>query len=401
MIRGRKEDGCGYVRTSSRCTANKKFDAAVTKKSAGRVNVFTSSKQTSTPMSSDLSKFIADARESVDDSVFKPNHKSKLHCSQSNRLLKSWQAEATLTKDHLLYPVFVLDVDKQKTAINALPGQYRWSVDMLPELLDPLVKLGLQSVLLFGVLTDESVKDPRGSFASSDKNPVVRACKFIREKYPLLTIVCDVCLCAYTNHGHCGLIREDLTINNEPSIQRIAEVAVAYAVAGAHVVAPSDMMDGRIGAIKTELKRIQLGSKVAVMSYSAKFASCYYGPFREAAGSGMKFGDRSGYQLPPFSRQMALRAIDRDIEEGADMVMVKPGGPYLDIVRECRDRVNVPVAIYQVSGEYAMLYHAATAGAFNLKEAVLESLVCMRRAGATILISYFTPLVLEALSQSQ
>jgi porphobilinogen synthase len=290
-----------------------------------------------------------------------------------------------------------LDKDGEKVAINALPGQYRWSVDRLEELLDPLVKKGLRSVLLFGVVTDDSVKDPQGSFATSQKNPVVRALKLLRQKYPSLLLVTDVCLCAYTNHGHCGIIKEDMTINNEPSIQRIAEMAVAHAVAGAHVVAPSDMMDGRIGAIKTELKRNQFGSTVSVMSYSAKFASCYYGPFREAAGSGMKFGDRSGYQLPPFSRNLALRAIDRDIEEGADMVMVKPGGPYLDIVRDCKERVNVPIAIYQVSGEYAMLYHAAAAGSFKLDEAVLESLVCMRRAGATILITYFAPLVLDLL----
>lgn len=343
------------------------------------------------------SPFVVQTEENTTEPVFIPPHNHKLHCSYSNPLLKKWSAEASLTKENILYPVFVLDVDNQKTEIKALPGQYRWSVDRLSELLDPLVAKGLQSILLFGVLTDDKSKDATGSFASSPSSPVIRALKFLRKQYPSLVLVCDVCLCAYTNHGHCGVIREDMTINNEPSILRIAQVATGYANAGAHVVAPSDMMDGRIGAIKTELKRAQLGSKVSVMSYSAKFASCYYGPFREAAGSGMKFGDRTGYQLPPFSRSLALRAIDRDIAEGADMVMVKPGGPYLDIVRECKDRVNVPVAIYQVSGEYAMLYHAAQAGAFNLEEAVLESLVCMRRAGATILITYFADLVLDAL----
>ena len=170
---------------------------------------------------------------------------------------------------------------------------------------------------------------------------------------------------------------------------------MAYAKAGAHVVAPSDMMDGRIGAIKNALFENGFGSKVSVMSYAAKFASVFYGPFREAAASGMSFGDRSLYQLPPNAKSLSLRAVDRDIAEGADMVMVKPGGPYLDIVLETKKRVNVPVAIYQVSGEFAMLYHAAAAGAFELRGAVLESLEGMKRAGADILITYFAPDVLD------
>ena len=177
----------------------------------------------------------------------------------------------------------------------------------------------------------------------------------------------DVCVCPFTDHGHCGILHDDGRINNQPSIERLAEIAVAYAQAGADVVAPSDMMDGRIGAIKQALMQQQL-SQVAVMSYAAKFASKFYGPFREAAGSHMAFGDRAAYQLPVGARHLAKRAVDRDVAEGADMVMVKPGMPYLDVVRDTKERVQVPVAVYQVSGEYAMLHHAAQAGALDLEE---------------------------------
>jgi len=193
-------------------------------------------------------------------------------------------------------------------------------------------------------------------------------------------------------------VNNDGSIHNDKSIKRIAELALAYAKAGAHTVAPSDMMDGRIGAIKTLLKENNLMSTVSVMSYSAKFASCYYGPFREAAASGAQFGDRSLYQLPPTGRKLALRAVARDIREGADFVMVKPAGPYLDLIRDVSNMVDVPVACYQVSGEYAMLYHAASSGSFVLKEAVMESLNGMRRAGAKILITYFADLVLDCLN---
>ncbi len=194
-------------------------------------------------------------------------------------------------------------------------------------------------------------------------------------------------------------MKADHNVDNSASIHRLGEIAAAYADAGAHVIAPSDMMDGRVAAIKSALKARGHGSRVSVMSYSAKFASCFYGPFRDAAHSGMSFGDRSFYQLPPGSRSLAIRAVDRDIEEGADFVMVKPGGPYLDICRDVAERSSVPVAVYHVSGEYAMLYHAATAGAFDLKRAVMESMVSFRRAGVTIIITYFAPRVLEWLSE--
>jgi porphobilinogen synthase len=204
---------------------------------------------------------------------------------------------------------------------------------------------------------------------------------------------------SYTSHGHCGILKPDHCVDNQASIDRLGQIAAAYADAGAHVIAPSDMMDGRIGAIKAALTARGHGSKVAVMSYAAKFASCFYGPFRDAAHSGMSFGDRSLYQLPPGSRSLALRAVQRDLAEGADFVMVKPGGPYLDICRDVAEISTVPVAVYQVSGEFAMLHHAAAAGAFDLRRAVMECLTGFRRAGVSIIITYFAPTVLKWLSE--
>ena len=301
----------------------------------------------------------------------------------------------------LVYPIFIHDLEDEKHEIKSLPEQYRWGVNLLDELLSPLVKLGLRSVLLFGVPTKPEHKDAKASFATSPESPVAKAIAFIKKRYPALLIMVDICLCAYTANGHCGFTKEDYTIDNQPSIDRISEMAVFLAQAGAHVVAPSDMMDGRIGAIKLGLKNAGLEGRVSVMSYAAKFASVFYGPFRDAAGSGAKFGDRSCYQLPPGGRGLALKAVQRDIEEGADFVMVKPGTPYLDVVRDIKNAHDIPIAIYHVSGEYAMLWHAAAAGAFGLAEGVVESLMNAKRAGANILITYFTPFLLKHIREQQ
>ena len=239
--------------------------------------------------------------------------------------------------------------------------------------------------------------------ADSDENPVVKVIPILRKSFPDLLICCDLCLCAYTSHGHCGIFSEDPNsnesyIDNQKSIDRITEVALKYAQSGAHVVAPSDMMDGRVGAIKQKLIVNGLGSRVAVMAYSAKFASSFYGPFRDAAKSAPSFGDRSTYQLPCTSAGLAMRALKRDVDEGADVIMIKPGMPYLDIVRSARDRFpDIPVAVYQVSGEYAMLMHAVNNGTFDLEKAVMESLIAFHRAGADIVISYFVPFLLDKL----
>lgn len=254
---------------------------------------------------------------------------------------------------------------------------------------------GLRAVLLFGVPANVS-KDATGTPADAEDNPAILAIKKLRQAFPQLLLACDVCLCPYTSHGHCGILYPDGTINNAASIERIADVALAYAKAGCHVVAPSDMMDNRVGAIKERLRTAGLGGKVAVLSYSAKFASSFYGPFRDAAQSAPAFGDRRCYQLPPGGRGLAMRAVDRDVEEGADMLMVKPGMAYLDVVRDVKERhPHHPLAIYQVSGEYAMLWHGSTNGAFDLKTIVLETITSMRRAGADVIISYYTPRLLD------
>jgi porphobilinogen synthase len=321
----------------------------------------------------------------------------RLHPGYGHAILRAWQSEATLLADHLMYPIFIADDASAMEAIDAMPGQYRWGADRLAEALDEPVTNGLRAVLLFGV--PSAGKDAGASRADADDSPVVLALDRLRRAFPDLFLATDVCLCAYTDHGHCCLFHKDGSMDNDATIRRLAEIGVSYARAGAHMVAPSDMMDGRIGAMKHALARAGL-DQTPVMSYAAKFSSCFYGPFRDAAHSAPAFGDRRAYQLPPAARGLALRAVDRDIAEGADMVMVKPAGPYLDLVRETRERVTVPVAAYQVSGEYAMLQHAAAAGAFDLRSAVMESLTGIRRAGADCVITYFAPDVLAWLGSS-
>jgi porphobilinogen synthase len=330
-------------------------------------------------------------------SVPTPHH---LHAGYGNAVTRRWQSgDSILEKAQLMYPIFVTERTGTKQAINAMPEQFQWSVDRLDELVAPLISKGLASVLIFGVFTTAAahLKGPRADNADAADSPVVRSVKHLRTKYPNLLIACDLCMCAYTTHGHCCVFHPDGTMNNADTVVRLGEMAVAFARAGADIIAPSDMADGRVGAIKAALRQANLG-RVGVMSYSAKFASCFYGPFREAAGSAPAFGDRKCYQLPPGARGLALRAVDRDVAEGADFVMVKPAGPYLDIIAATRARVEVPVACYHVSGEYAMLWHASAAGAFDLKTAVLEALTGFRRAGATIIITYYTPQLLDWLS---
>lgn len=330
-----------------------------------------------------------------------PEPKRRLHSAQFHPILRQWQSSNTsITPFNLLYPIFVIDIPDAVQEITSMPGIKRFGVEMLQDHLTPLIKKGLSSVLLFGVITNLP-KDERGSSADSSNSPVIQAIKKLKELFPDLLICCDVCLCGYTNHGHCGILNEDGNINNDKSICRIAEIATAYAKEGCHVVAPSDMMDGRVGAIKQALAKSHKLSSTAVLSYAAKFASNFYGPFRNAAKSAPSFGDRRCYQLPPGSSGLAHLAIKRDVEEGAEMLIVKPGMSYLDIVSQVKQNFpNHPLFVYQVSGEYAMLHHGAAAGAFSLKDMVLEVFTCMRRAGADVIITYFTPMVLEWLTSS-
>lgn len=291
-----------------------------------------------------------------------------------------------------------------------MPGIKRYSVATIVDHLRPLCQLGLSAVLLFGV-PSAADKDARGSAADSDNSLTIRTVHLLKQKLPQLIIACDVCLCAYTDHGHCGVLRagglheddeSEPDIDNDASVARLAEVAARYARAGADLVAPSDMMDGRVAAIKSSLRSAGLAHRCAVLSYACKFASALYGPFRAAAGSAPSKGrwGRSRYQLPPGASGLAMRAADRDVDEGADMLIVKPAGIYMDIVCGVRERQpNRPLAVYQVSGEYAMLWHAAQAGALNLRDVVMETMTSFRRAGADVVITYFAPQILDWLNE--
>lgn len=332
--------------------------------------------------------------------VPQPEPSKVLHSTIFHPVLRKWHTgHISITTYNIMYPLFILDEEEGKVEVSSMPGIYRYGVKTLVEELRPLIKLGLKSVLLFGVIT-KLPKDARGTHADSEKNPVVQAIPILRSEFPDLVITCDVCLCPYTSHGHCGILRDNGSINNACSIQRIAEVATAYAKAGCHVVAPSDMMDGRVAAIKALLRQNHLDSTVSVLSYSVKFASVLYGPFRDAAKTCPSFGDRQAYQLPVGSAGLAVRAAARDVAEGCDMLMVKPGMAYLDIVRQTKEaHPEHPLFVYQVSGEYAMLYHAAKAGSFTLRGAVQEALTAFRRAGADCIITYFAPQILEWLQE--
>ncbi len=319
----------------------------------------------------------------------------QLHPGYGHEILRVWQADGGPAPNRLVWPLFVTDKPAAREPIEAMPGMFRWGVGRLHEALDKPVAAGLRAVLMFGIPSDG--KDSTGSRADSERSPIIRALTALRAAYPELLLIADVCLCTWTDHGHCGVLRTDGTVDNDATIARLARIAAAYAAAGAHVVAPSDMMDNRVAAIRTALREAGRPT-CAILSYAAKFASVFYGPVREAARSAPAFGDRRAYQLPPAARRLALRAVHRDVEEGADAVMVKPGMPCLDLVREVRESVPVPVLTYQVSGEFAMLWHAAAAGAFELRAAALEAVTAFHRAGASAVVTYLAPALIEWLS---
>lgn len=305
-------------------------------------------------------------------------------------------ANLRLIQSMLIYPIFVTDGDDDMILIPSLPGQHQVSISRLVSFLEPLVHKGLRSVMLFGVPMRPGCKDALGTAADDPEGPVIKAIQLIRRRFPQLFICADVCLCEYTSHGHCGILRDDGSLNNQLSVDRISDVAIAYAKAGAHCVAPSDMNDGRIRAIKLKLIDEGIAHNTTLMSYSAKFSGCLYGPFRDAAGSAPSFGDRKCYQLPPGGRGLARRAMVRDINEGADIIMVKPASQYLDIISDAKELgKDMPVAAYQVSGEFAMIHAGAKAGVFDLKAMAFESTESILRAGATIVVSYFVPEFLD------
>ncbi len=298
--------------------------------------------------------------------------------------LRRMVRETTLTVDQLVYPLFVLPGREIKNPVQSMPGVYQFSVDRLMDEIATVVRLKLPAVLLFGL---PQKKDEEGSEAFSDGGAVQEATRTIKEKYPELVIITDVCLCEYTSHGHCGLLRGQ-EVDNDPTLEILAKAALSHARAGADIVAPSDMMDGRVRAIRQALDGNGY-ERVAILSYAAKYCSGFYGPFREAADSAPQFGDRRAYQMDMANADEAMREIAMDLEEGADMVMVKPALSYLDIIRRAKDRFDWPVAAYNVSGEYSMIKAAAAQGWLDEKRVMMEVLYSIRRAGADLILTYF------------
>ncbi len=302
---------------------------------------------------------------------------------RESRPLRHLVRETELSPGDFIYPLFVTEGTGIKEEIGSLPGQYRWSLDLVAEEAAEAAELGIPAVILFGI---PDRKDEVGSEAYNDDGIVQRAVRTIKRAVPGLLVITDVCLDEFTSHGHCGLV-EDGRVVNDPTLPLLARTAVSHARAGADIVAPSDMMDGRVAAIRAALDEAGF-PLVPIMSYAAKYASAYYGPFREAAHSAPAFGDRRSYQMDPANAREALREVELDVAEGADIVMVKPALAYLDIIRRVRDAFHLPVAAYNVSGEYAMIKAAARNGWLDERQVVLETLLAIKRAGADIILTY-------------
>ncbi|KEH93418.1 delta-aminolevulinic acid dehydratase [Clostridium botulinum C/D str. BKT12695] len=303
---------------------------------------------------------------------------------RANTVIRDLVRETTLSTDDFVYPLFVVEGNNIKKEISSLKGQYQLSVDMLEGEIKELISLGIKSVILFGI---PDVKDEVGCGAYDDNGIVQKATREIKSKFKDMYVITDLCMCEYTSHGHCGILDEDGYVNNDKTLKYLSKIAVSQAKAGADMIAPSDMMDGRVAAIREALDKEGF-CNIPIMAYSAKYASAFYGPFRDAADSAPSFGDRKSYQMDPANVNEGLREVALDIEEGADIVMVKPALPYLDVLRKVKDNFNMPIAAYNVSGEYAMVRNAVDAGLLN-KSAILESLISIKRAGADIIITYF------------
>ncbi len=292
--------------------------------------------------------------------------------------------ETELSVKDFIFPIFVVEGQGIKREISSIPNNYHYSIDQLEGVIKEVTEAGVAGVIIFGI---PNTKDHIGSSAFDDNGIVQRAVRRIKELNKELFVITDVCMCQYTSHGHCGVLKE-WKVDNDASLEYIAKIALSHGKAGADMVAPSDMMDGRVQAIRSVLDENHL-THVGIMSYSAKYASAFYGPFREAASSAPQSGDRKSYQMDPGNRREALKEIEADIQEGADIVMVKPALSYLDIIREGRNMIKVPLAAYSVSGEYVMIKAAAKAGLVNEKSIALETLLSIKRAGADIIITYY------------
>lgn len=303
---------------------------------------------------------------------------------RTNSVIRSLVRENSLSTEDFIYPLFIVEGNNIKREIRSLKGNYHWSVDKLEELVKELNEAKVKSVILFGI---PEHKDCVGSEAYNDDGIVQKAIRKLKELDSNLYIITDVCMCEYTNHGHCGILSNN-NVDNDKTLVYLGEIALSHVKAGADMVAPSDMMDGRIGYIREVLDKNGF-ENIPIMSYAAKYSSAFYGPFREAAGSAPSFGNRKGYQMDPANSREAIAEIEADLNEGADIIMVKPAMSYLDIVKEAREKINAPICVYNVSGEYAMVKNAGEVGLINEKLVALEMLLSMKRAGAKMIITYY------------
>jgi porphobilinogen synthase len=310
----------------------------------------------------------------------------RLRRTRQNEKFRSLVRETHLSVDQLIYPLFIAEGIGEPHEISSMPGIVQWPLEHLGREAERIANLGIPAVLLFGIPTE---KDEVGSQAYHSQGIIQQAIRRIKAETPDLLVMTDICLCEYTSHGHCGLVH-NVYVQNDESLELLARMALSHVEAGADLVAPSDMMDGRVGAIRHALDEHGF-SQTPIMAYSAKFASGFYGPFREAAASAPQFGDRRAYQMDPANVREALREVDLDIAEGADIVMVKPALAYLDVIRQVRDHCNLPLAAYNVSGEFAMIKAAAQNGWIDERRVTMEVLTGIRRAGADMIITYFAP----------
>jgi porphobilinogen synthase len=318
----------------------------------------------------------------------------RMRRTRQNERLRALVRETHLSVDQFIYPMFVAEGIHEPQPISSMPGIVQWPLELLGREVERIASLGIPAVLLFGIPGE---KDAVGSQAYAAEGIIQQAIRLLKAEVPDMLVMTDVCLCEYTDHGHCGVIHNG-TVENDESLSLLAQMALSHVEAGADLVAPSDMMDGRVGAIRHLLDEHGF-QQTPIMAYSAKFASGFYGPFREAAGSTPQFGDRRSYQMDPANVREALREVDLDIAEGADVVMVKPALAYLDVIRQVREHCSLPIAAYNVSGEYSMIKAAAQQGWIDEQRIVMEVLTGIRRAGADMLITYFAPDVAQWLQK--
>ena len=302
-----------------------------------------------------------------------------------NEATRALVRENSLSSDDFIYPIFVVEGENIKNEISSLPGNYHYSIDRLEEVVKEVKEAKVRGLMLFGI---PEHKDACGSEAYNEEGIVQKAIRKIKELDKDILVITDVCMCEYTDHGHCGIIH-GTDVDNDETIEYLGKIALSHVEAGADMVAPSDMMDGRIGKIREELEKNNF-KHIPIMAYSAKYCSAFYGPFREAANSAPQFGDRKTYQMDPANLREAIREMEQDLEEGADIIMVKPALSYLDVIRKARDNFDYPIAAYNVSGEYAMVKAAAKMGWIDEKRIALEMLLSMKRAGADIIITYYS-----------